>query len=988
MADAPVDDPNKIIDEIESSPYVPGGGITGLGKKPPSKKSPDYTSGPAKTVSNGAVKGIGASKTALGGISGITGMASKGMEGFRKLEQAVTHPSVTGNTEMNTFADMTKLMTDTTQEGIKGINDWNNKRKTDKINMAKMKANDATFLRELEVHREKALDRLENTDFRDKNAVIKEIDKEFMDRFKAQGLDPKNLDRNSDVAQWYTRFVGELNSIMNGEKRERNDQRRIEAANQKMWKDKSRLDVKDAEKKSRTSRIKNMKMVKKLAGSRSNTYSWAMGRAIANIDKNGDIDPTSADDLAKYSDKILKELQRMSVTDVKNQNKYLAAFDTFQTQVNQHRYMMDRVSKDFLDKTTLDLNTPIDEVLVNSGSIVKKDNYGVPTEGVNSYVAVANKRMDKIVEEMMRLDMRPRNPDGSFADPDDEKKYLELKNQYSRIKTDQDLGVLGRLQESIGSGLNDLLWTTNGNLLDERDMNSLQEGFVNSMGALIPQAKNMYKRGKGQAFVYQLADPAISSYIQSYAKLQFDKAADILNRASNLSIALSPKDMDEAQFLHKKNPLDARSGLNLTLQDLIENGIIKETDPFIYPHIADGDGGFVENAGEILANTTLADVLTRNIYREFKDVSAEAGRIFKENGMPVGESEHETLRRTNSLVTGIAKALGVPMDAPINNGPAGSPGNDKPIEIKNKFGYKEAYKVGKTPINVDENGFLVFDPATVSPMIGGSNFASILNTPDAYDTPFQAMCAMLGFCKKDLDGVPAIEAGKVIEPKLLGKIRHETSHYNDLIKQSLSGRSDIENIPEIEEIIFGDDLNEMYKTMDVLAGRGSGGRRSDFIDEEFGGVFGGKMDGMVMEKGDKPGDGHIVDAKAVKMDDMKDWGIKIDANGKADLSNVKVPEKYKLQIALYNHYLPTPKDHAWIAVTFKGPKDNETLGENWSGNDKNTFMLYVKLDDEETKKEMTKAYDWFEKMMKSGKGVMPQTPEDFALYNELIKRRT
>ena len=1006
--------PESTIDpkDLDDNPYVLGekpktetsGGIVGLGKKkaPKNNSSTNTSTNPPGKTGEAGIKAMGAGNAILSGISGLTGFASKMGDASRKLTQTVLNPSPLGLKEMNGFADTTKMTADAVQGGVKGIGDWNKKRKADAASRLHAKANDPAFKKELEEYREQALDRFENAPFDQKNAIMKEIDDEVMARFKARGLDPKYMDKNSDIAQWYTGFVGELKGIMNGEGKDRETQRRLGRADREMWKNKARFDYKDAEKKGRFARIKNMKMVKKLSNSKDPQY-WAMGRAIANIDRNGDIDPRNPDDLAKYSDKILTELKRMSVTTPKlaDRVKYRDAFEEFQRQVNQHKYNLDTVSKDFADRITLDLGRSIDESLKDSGAIVRKDSYGVPVEGVNSYVTVANKRMDHIMTEMMKLDAKTRGPDGKFVDPNDEKQYQELINQFSRVKTDQDLGTLGRLYSEIGTGVNDLLWTTNGHLLDENDMVRLNQGYANDMNDIVRYLTKTPNR-KDDAFVYQLMDQTTGSYMRGFASLQLGKAAEILDRASGLSVPITPPgnlsdpDLLNKWYLesHKRNPSGARAGLNLTIGDLIDHNLIAKTDPFIRAYMLDEDGNYSKDKENIARQMTLADVVTKNVYGELRRVNADAGRITKENGMPVGESESEILRKTNSLVAQLAKNLGsgetlkkeMAATGDLLNPSAERRGIPKSFIVKGDNGYDATYDVGETPIQVDADGTITFDPARTSPMIGGTNFAAILNTPGAYSTPFQAYCAALGICRKSLNGIQAIEAGNVIEPKLLKYVNDNPKQFNDMTSAALSKNPKIKHIPVIKSIIHGKDLDSRYGYMDTA---GKGKRRSDFIDKEFNGIFGGKKDGIVIETGPNGKDIEtVVDAKAISGKELGNWGITMNKDGTYNLSNVKIPNQYKMQLALYNHYLDNgAQDHAWLAVTFKDPTDNDTKGASWTGNERpQTFMIYVGLNDKDTVKAMKSASSELSKIKSSGKLPAPVTDEDKAIYKQITGR--
>lgn len=208
--------------------------------------------------------------------------------------------------------------------------------------------------------------------------------------------------------------------------------------------------------------------------------------------------------------------------------------------------------------------------------------------------------------------------------------------------------------------------------------------------------------------------------------------------------------------------------------------------------------------------------------------------------------------------------------------------------------------------------------------MSGSTLAGIFNI-SPFNTPFQQACNLMGICREDLDGKTSIEVGKALEEPIIDYLGERYPEYGLFVPA---------------KTIFGKKEGE-HDTW-----------KSDFDDT----WFSGNMDGMVFD-GDmdlENPDGYILEIKTTS--NYESW-----ANG--------VPEYYKVQVALYNHFLPHPKDKAFVAVCLV---DDATRRDttSWVGNDNNVFLFEMPIDEEETKKMIDRAIAWYKEYVL--KGITPE----------------
>ena len=215
--------------------------------------------------------------------------------------------------------------------------------------------------------------------------------------------------------------------------------------------------------------------------------------------------------------------------------------------------------------------------------------------------------------------------------------------------------------------------------------------------------------------------------------------------------------------------------------------------------------------------------------------------------------------------------------------------------------------------------------------MSGSTLAGIFGL-SPFNTPFQQACNLMGICREDLDGKPAIEIGKALEGKIIEYLG--------------------ERYPE----------KGLFVPADSLFGQKEGDHdqwKSDFEDP----WFAGRMDGMVFDGDDMDldhPDGYILEIKTTSKYDS--W-----TNG--------VPDYYAIQVELYNHFLPHPKDKAYVAVCLVDDATRKDTS-SWQGSDDNVFLFEMEMDDAQVTKKLDDAIVWYKEHVVAGK-----TP-DFDVANK------
>jgi len=225
--------------------------------------------------------------------------------------------------------------------------------------------------------------------------------------------------------------------------------------------------------------------------------------------------------------------------------------------------------------------------------------------------------------------------------------------------------------------------------------------------------------------------------------------------------------------------------------------------------------------------------------------------------------------------------------------------------------------------------------------MSGSTLAGIFNM-SPFNTPFQQACNLMGICKEDLDGKQSIEIGKTLETPIIEYLGERYPEYGLFIPA---------------KVLFGEQEGDHDQW------------KSDFDDT----WFAGRMDGMVFNDEHASidlKDGYILEIKTTS--NYASW-----ADG--------VPDYYRVQVELYNHFLPTPKDKAYVAVCLV---DDDTRKDpsSWEGSDKNVFLFEMPIDDAKVHDMLDKAIEWYKEFVVGGKtpDFDPTNTGDLDMWNHLL----
>lgn len=242
-----------------------------------------------------------------------------------------------------------------------------------------------------------------------------------------------------------------------------------------------------------------------------------------------------------------------------------------------------------------------------------------------------------------------------------------------------------------------------------------------------------------------------------------------------------------------------------------------------------------------------------------------------------------------------------------------------------------SYNSPKCVFTVD-GGHIVTD-GSVRNKVTGTSMAGILGC-SPFSSPFQVACALLGVCRENLDGKPAIETGKVLEPVII-----------DYLGRTYPDKGCFLPAEDVYEKRAGD--HDSWE--------------SDFPDE----VFAGHVDGIVTSA---DGVDRILEIKTSS--NMDSW-----AEG--------VPEYYYWQVGLYNEFI-TQQDSAVVGL---GIVDGYTRRNplSWAPNERNTVLFEMPIDREQVRKGMEQVQDWYNQYIVRGvtPDYDPTNPRDVAMYQYL-----
>ena len=211
-----------------------------------------------------------------------------------------------------------------------------------------------------------------------------------------------------------------------------------------------------------------------------------------------------------------------------------------------------------------------------------------------------------------------------------------------------------------------------------------------------------------------------------------------------------------------------------------------------------------------------------------------------------------------------------------------------------------------------EGNHIVTD-GSVRHKVSGTSMAGILGV-SPFNTPFQMACALLGLAKEDISNSPAVKVGVALEDTI---IRYAGRTYPE--------HGTFCSAEEVYEKRIGDHDSWV----------------SDFEDD----VFAGHVDGIVFK------------------DDGSDYILEIKTSRNLDSWKEGVPEYYRLQVSLYDHFI-TKKGKAYVVL---GMVDENTYRDvnNWIPN-ANTVALFEMSVSEDFDEKLKQVRGWYDTYIMQG----------------------
>lgn len=238
-------------------------------------------------------------------------------------------------------------------------------------------------------------------------------------------------------------------------------------------------------------------------------------------------------------------------------------------------------------------------------------------------------------------------------------------------------------------------------------------------------------------------------------------------------------------------------------------------------------------------------------------------------------------------------------------------------------------------------GNVIRTDGSVHNKVTGTGMAAVLGC-SPWTTPFQLACSLLGLGRENIDGKPAVETGKALEPVVI-----------DYLGRTFEEKGLFLPAEKVFEKREGDHDSWV----------------SDFSDD----YFAGHVDGIVMRKGE---DGesveHILEIKTSA--NLGSW---------AGTEHGGVPVYYYWQVALYNEFL-TQKDTAFVGL---GVVDKFAYAnpQSWIPSTQTVALYEMPIDREEVQEGMQKVREWYDEFIMNNvtPPYNPDNADDVELFNHL-----
>ena len=230
-----------------------------------------------------------------------------------------------------------------------------------------------------------------------------------------------------------------------------------------------------------------------------------------------------------------------------------------------------------------------------------------------------------------------------------------------------------------------------------------------------------------------------------------------------------------------------------------------------------------------------------------------------------------------------------------------------------------------------DGGHIITD-GSVRKKVSGTSMGGILNV-SPFTTPFQIACNLLGLAREDISGKPAVKVGQVLEDPIIRYAGRAYSQYGSFCSAD-----------EVYEKRAGDHDSWV----------------SDFEDD----VFAGHVDGIVFK------------------DDGTDYILEIKTTKNLDSWKEGVPEYYRLQVSLYDHFI-TKKGKAYVVL---GMVHDATYKDvtSWIPTENSVVMFEMAVDEDfdETLEQVRKWYSEYI-LNNTTPDYDPTNEGDVEMYNHL-----